>query len=138
MENKPLATLPPVTDDPCDDVGHWIWVKWMPIMDHRMRMTSREFAALIDSPWNGADVPPPEWTLDRRSRIIPIEPTTGPTRIKGTTTTVPTIAELIEAGHLLPLDPYAITASCDHDWQPGAEGEFAGLTEHCSKCGYER
>lgn len=27
---------------------------------------------------------------------------------------------------------------CQHDWLPGAEGAFAGLTEHCSKCGLER
>lgn len=32
----------------------------------------------------------------------------------------------------------ALGQCCDHDWQPGAEGAFAGLTEHCGKCGTER
>lgn len=27
---------------------------------------------------------------------------------------------------------------CEHTWLPGAEGAFAGLTEHCPKCGCEQ
>ena len=33
---------------------------------------------------------------------------------------------------------YDAERDCYHEWQPGAEGAFAGLSEHCSNCGLER